>query len=428
MFFFLTHLIINLQNLTTVLIMTAILPTRKSKLFTILFYVLPLLPLGYLKFTTTITGLAEYIGYFGILWIFITLLYCTNTSFKKKLLVLLSYLIIMLICDLLCYPIILSIKGTLLPAELIDFSTPIYTLCLLINWLIYILLGSIWIYGYRYTLATKEPSKLIMFLIFPCSQFLFLFTLMRASYELLATNMTLLFLMISSIIIGLLADIYLVVLLGNQIKKEELEREVIALNHLHELEALHYDAIEEKRDYFARLRHDINNQLTTISSLIATGNAEDGVQMVHMLQEQFKETVETPYCGDSVINAVLAEKTRFCEANHIPLHIDLNFGSIKGIHKVHLCSIFSNLLDNAIKASLELDESNRDIALKGTCKGNYLTVHVTNTSNPPPKTSTRKGRGLLILKDIATQYEGYHESVYKEGYFTSYITVLDTTP
>ena len=49
-----------------------------------------------------------------------------------------------------------------------------------------------------------------------------------------------------------------------------------------------------------------------------------------------------------VVNDVLSEKNKVCMNDGVELSVDLDFPPVLQVEPLHLCSIFSNLLDNAI--------------------------------------------------------------------------------
>ena len=65
--------------------------------------------------------------------------------------------------------------------------------------------------------------------------------------------------------------------------------------------------------------------------------------------ELLESTREKLYCGHPVINAVLSQKETVCQQNDIDFHVTIMIKENITVQLIHLCNIFSNLLDNAIR-------------------------------------------------------------------------------
>ena len=77
------------------------------------------------------------------------------------------------------------------------------------------------------------------------------------------------------------------------------------------------------------------------------------------------------------------------------------------MQKIDICSVFGNLLDNAIRASLQY-KTNKDepeIYLTAGAKGDYLIIKCKNSSMKPGDKPDGTGYGLKILKEIALKYD-----------------------
>ncbi|SCJ10934.1 Sensor protein PhoQ [uncultured Flavonifractor sp.] len=129
------------------------------------------------------------------------------------------------------------------------------------------------------------------------------------------------------------------------------------------------------------------------------------------------KAVQGTYCAHPVIDAVLADKVRRCEAEHIRLELALDLPPELPQDGPALCSLFGNLLDNAVEACLRLPEGERVIRCRAGCRGGYLVVEEENPLPPPLDEAARQSRvragrglGLEILSGIARRYGGEVET------------------
>jgi len=205
-------------------------------------------------------------------------------------------------------------------------------------------------------------------------------------------------------VIGNLAILH--ILLTNS-KKKEAEESLKEIQHLRELEQIHYASIEARRQEIAKIRHDFNNQLTTAHQLIISNKKEHAEELLNELKQSLANTTENTYSQNSIVNAVLTEKQKDCDSADIKLETEVTIDNKCSISPMHLCSIFTNLLDNAIRTCKLLSIEQRKIELRTTVKGYYLHIKCVNpVADCPEKERSGKGYGKIILSDIASHYSG----------------------
>jgi len=165
------------------------------------------------------------------------------------------------------------------------------------------------------------------------------------------------------------------VLLG-QDKKMVLEDELQEARHAMALEQAHYQEIEKRREALSKIRHDFNNQLASIGQLIQAGEGQMAQEMISAIAGEIAETKESLFCDIPVINAILLEKEQDCKDAGIGFDVDLKFPHSISVEPMHLCSIFGNLLDNAISACRPLVAAGEasSIFLSSLIDGDYLFI------------------------------------------------------
>lgn len=172
-------------------------------------------------------------------------------------------------------------------------------------------------------------------------------------------------------------------------------------------------------------RHDFNNQIATIQSLVAVEEFDE-------LKKFTKELVgETTIINDIIkINspalcALIQAKITEAMDRKISFEHDLigmDKISLDVLKSTDLVKIVSNLIDNAFEAVEQLDEIDRIVVLNGYVENNRLWFKVYNRGFPIPDAqverlfekgySTKKGKdqnsglGLYIVQKIIKQYNG----------------------
>lgn len=160
--------------------------------------------------------------------------------------------------------------------------------------------------------------------------------------------------------------------------------------------------------------------------------------MLTALEAELAATKEHIYCANLVANAILCEKAVQCRAAGICFEAEVKLTETIGISKLHLCSIFNNLLNNAINECGRLErETDKWIRVSCGKSGNYLCITVNNSAGKPPhrflhseadaQVTRAHGWGLKILEDIASVYEGYFTYKYRNGEFRAMLLLQEKT-
>ena len=180
-----------------------------------------------------------------------------------------------------------------------------------------------------------------------------------------------------------------------------------------------YDYItksQDLRDETHKLRHDTQNQLLTVKTLLDEGETEKAADMADKLSGAVTVLPRVDYCENTLVNAVLANKEPLCREAGIETEYSLNLPPEIGVADEDLVSALANLLDNAIKACRKLPEGvEKRIALTAEKKDDILLLKCVNSADPEEKRELSRlkkpgkdghGWGLRILRDMAKRYDG----------------------
>ena len=262
----------------------------------------------------------------------------------------------------------------------------------------------------------------LIFCIFPISQMIMVLSFnWNIFIELtLSGAMT-----IVSILIGIVADVLLMLVLLRQQSMYEMEVKLAEVEKTWQVEQNHYRDIEARREELAKIRHDISEQFIVMQELLHQENYEKVVEMLYTLKQYVASTKEYVYCGDPVINAIMAENERECRKKGVVLNYTFEINQPLKINPVVICSIFSNLMRNSLAAVEEVeDKSKAVIDIKAAVKGDYLIVKVDNPFiAKKKKDKKRKGYGLEILRTMVDRYHGQMDVVTENNVYSTRITV-----
>lgn len=182
------------------------------------------------------------------------------------------------------------------------------------------------------------------------------------------------------------------------------------------------------------LSHDFKNHLRTVQALAEKGSTEELQTYLAGLAEDMQHAENTVYTGVESVDTVINCKVSAARAAGIPITVSASYVA-HGIRNVDLCVILSNLLDNAIEASAQLQpQEARFIRLALSCVGEMTVIKVENACDPtqPMRTTegffattkrdaARHGYGLRIVRTVAERYGGTVETKCENGVFGAYL-------
>ncbi|MCR5031950.1 MAG: ATP-binding protein, partial [Lachnospiraceae bacterium] len=144
--------------------------------------------------------------------------------------------------------------------------------------------------------------------------------------------------------------------------------------------------------------------------------------------------------GNRVLDVVLTTKSLQCQKKDITLNAMVDGDLLSSIHVKDICSLFGNLIDNAIEATQMLeDPEKRLITLSVRNRNKFIIIECENYANDPsgnlknsrsrslfggrllPRTTkpdaVRHGYGLKSITQIAEKYDGAMKCSYEDGWF-----------
>lgn len=192
-----------------------------------------------------------------------------------------------------------------------------------------------------------------------------------------------------------------------------------------EIKDKHFCELKEQYVEFRKLRHDFYNHIKIIDSL---DDSEKIKEYTNEIKQKFDKLEQVSFCNNLTLDALLSLKRT--EAKQQGININISVCDLTGIFvsDYDLCTLVSNLMDNAITASLAT--SPKQISFKISRKMERLIISVKNSSMPVDselKTtkpdSRNHGMGLSIIKNLAQKYDGDSVFRYDDGEFLSVVTL-----
>ncbi len=202
-----------------------------------------------------------------------------------------------------------------------------------------------------------------------------------------------------------------------------------------------YKMLEEHYRQSERLRHDMKNHVIALTGL-ARGKEWEKVESYLEHMEDTLWVTNGDITGNKAVDALLYQKKKQAEREHIKWECDVQIPKIWGIHEFELCILFGNLLDNALEACGRMEEgSDCFVSIKAKAVKKCFLLEIKNSMNPGEEWKnslknnfTKKGIprehgiGLLNVNDVIHNYQGTLNIEMNNGIFEISVLIPYMTP
>lgn len=259
---------------------------------------------------------------------------------------------------------------------------------------------------------------MLIFVLLPTSQIILLLGIYI--YNIKNLDERLLHYGIVCIIISIIVDFLIYYAIKEYSKLYQKEKYLEIEKIQKQMDLSYYQLASKSKEDLHKLNHDIRNQLQIAYALLDTNNdIIKAKSIVDKINYRLENIANIYYCENPIINTIVAIKTTEAKSHHIKSNVNLNDIDKLNIEDIDLCSIFTNLYDNAINCcKLNTSKEKNFINVKTSSNNGYTIIKVLNwceldvkfhkkcTLITTSKSSKNHGYGLKILKDIATKYDG----------------------
>lgn len=186
---------------------------------------------------------------------------------------------------------------------------------------------------------------------------------------------TRIFIIISSYAIIILSMLTTYKFSKNYNDKILLEQKNEEKNKILELQKTLYDKTVKDYENLNRLRHDIKGYLRVLDQLKV--NNKNYVECTSSLQNVV-DNLQKYQCENIYISAIVNSIAEECESFGVELKMKYSVNGNILVDPLHLCSLFNNLLYNALEAEQDSSKNNKTILLSIYNIDNHLIVSIEN--------------------------------------------------
>ena len=197
-------------------------------------------------------------------------------------------------------------------------------------------------------------------------------------------------------------------------------------NQLLSMQQQRYESLKAAIEEARQARHDLRHQLCQLAALAEEGNLEKVKAYLSGAVSRIP-SLELHFCENRAADGVVGYYCALAKRENIPYSVQIDLPECLPVDEINLCLVLSNLLENALEASLRTAPARRRIKLTAYLHGNSLAlIQVENTYDGVIRekggvfqSSKRKGDGvgLQSVRHIAEKSGGVSTVTYQDGVF-----------
>ncbi|MBQ9954104.1 MAG: sensor histidine kinase [Eggerthellaceae bacterium] len=159
------------------------------------------------------------------------------------------------------------------------------------------------------------------------------------------------------------------------------------------------EAVRRGEKEMRLLRHDMRLLLNNVSRCLDEGDVENARKMLSGYVEDIDATKVQRWCGNDIVNYIIADCHSRCEAKGIAFEPAVEIAELP-VDELTFASILSNALDNAINAQEKLPADQRRIKLSIKISNGRLLLSMKNSCLAAP----RFVDGMPVTKEAGHGY------------------------
>ncbi|MBQ7782317.1 MAG: sensor histidine kinase [Lachnospiraceae bacterium] len=186
--------------------------------------------------------------------------------------------------------------------------------------------------------------------------------------------------------------------------------------HLLEKQLKYYREMELMDTEVRKFRHDIKNHFIGMEALLNAGNTEELKAYFEDLQASFSYPEKMFFTGNEVISAILHYDLHYYCKDEVEVNVYGDLPEIVTVSAMDLCTVFSNLLSNAITSANRCTDSLKPKIMIWFSAGNtFFSITIANSILQEAEEGQKKskdrnhGYGIKRINEVLEKYGGRWE-------------------
>lgn len=230
-------------------------------------------------------------------------------------------------------------------------------------------------------------------------------------------------------------NIMLIYLYDNLIRSMEEKSENQLLKQQNVFYEKQFNTMKSHFDETREIRHDLNNHLIVIESMVKENNIDLLNNYIEEIRENFAIDKTFISSGNIIVDSILNFKLMEADKYGIEYSVEIVIPHTLPIEPFHMTIILGNLMDNAINALKDLEPFNRKMSIIIKLDRGVFLINIKNKFNgelyykdglllTSQKDKDRHGFGLKNVKNTVDKYSGILDIEHTDNEFMTTIMIF----
>lgn len=199
------------------------------------------------------------------------------------------------------------------------------------------------------------------------------------------------------------------------------ERE-IRYQYVVKSQAAYFEGLLKDYTEIRKFRHDLKAHVMALVELATDSKDQKILDYLTSMDAKLERAGVKSYTGNKAVDAVINELAKHMEESKIKFEYEGVLRNREDIQDFDFCTIFYNVLQNAIEASKALEESKREVSIEVKNVGDKVGILISNNTileklplDKEGRFTTKKdkenhGFGIQNIKDVVKKHDGIYEA------------------
>lgn len=175
---------------------------------------------------------------------------------------------------------------------------------------------------------------------------------------------------------------------------------------------------KEDQQEFRKVKHDYANLISAAKGFIEIGKPEKALEILQRTNDDITGLSRFSLCSNETVNTIIYMKKQEAEKNRIKVKAEVEEHYSLNVDDYDFCRVLGNIIDNAVNALGEF-EGEKLFRLSIEIDEDFVRIKGENPFDAAKEKRKRRskdhGHGTIIIKDIASKYDGSYNVRQENG-------------
>ena len=213
-----------------------------------------------------------------------------------------------------------------------------------------------------------------------------------------------------------------------------MKREELRYQYMLRTQSDYFDGLMKNDQELRKFRHDMCAHIAALREYANGNNDEKMIEYLSRMEEKANVSKVKKYTGNRAVDAVINDQIHVMDEKNIRFNYDGFYRTREDISDFDLCTIFYNLIKNAIEASDKVEAPDRSIDVKVKSIGDKLGISVGNDTileeipedgilQTTKKDKLNHGLGTRSVREVVEKHDGIYINNIIDGRFITEIVI-----